>query len=257
MSRARLIVAAALVAANLSCGDAPLTAPAGSTVFLLANPPFVVANGGVSVVTAVVTEPAGTFVPDGTEVFFFTDLGRIESSRQTKDGVARVNFVADTRSGTANVTAVSGGPAQATGGEGGASSGSGTGSASVTIVIGSALPAQVIVTANPNSVTISTPSRIVANVFDDNGNPVKNVPVVFTLSGGSGAEILDGGGGQAFTDSNGQAFDTLRTGAGSAVERTVTVAATTSNGVTASVSVGVNQSPASAATPTAGSSGGR
>jgi hypothetical protein len=255
MSTARLIVAAALVAANLGCGDAPLTAPAGSTVFLLANPPFVVANGGVSVVTAVVTEPAGTFVPDGTEVFFFTDLGRIEASRQTKDGVARVNFVADSRSGNANVTAVSGGPPQAGGGEGGSSSG--TGSASVTIAIGSALPTRVLVTANPNSVTISTPSRIVANVFDENGNAVKNVPVVFTLSGGSGAEVLDSGGGQTFTDTNGQAFDTLRTGAGSGVSRTVTVTATTSNGTTDSVSVGVNQSPTPPAAEWAGSFGGR
>jgi hypothetical protein len=218
-------------------------------VFLVANPPFVVANGGVSVVTAVVTEPAGTFVPDGTEVFFFTDLGRIEASRETKDGVARVNFVADSRSGFANVTAVSGGPAQTTGGEDGGSTASGTGSASVQIVIGSALPVQVVLNANPNSVTTSTPSRIVANVFDENGNPVKNVPVVFSLDGGSGAETLDSGGGQTFTDSNGQAFDTLRTGAGSAVLRTVTVTATTSNGTTASVSVGVNQSPGTSSIP--------
>jgi len=252
MSKARLIVAVALAAANMTCGDAPLTAPAGSTLFLLANPPFVVANGGASVVTAVVTEPAGTFVPDGTEVFFFTDLGRIEASRQTKDGVARVNFVADSRSGNANVTAVSGGPAQASGGEGGDSTGSGTGSASVTIAIGSALPTRVVATANPNSVASSAPSRITANVFDENGNAVKNVPVIFTLTGGSGSESLDSFGGQTFTDSNGQAFDTLRTAAGSAVTRTVTVTATTSNGTTDSVQVGVNQSPTPAPTPSAG-----
>jgi hypothetical protein len=250
MSKGRLIVAVALAAANMTCGDAPLTAPAGSTVFLLANPPFVVANGGVSVVTAVVTEPAGTFVPDGTEVFFFTDLGRIEASRQTKDGVARVNFVADTRSGRANVTAVSGGPAQAVdGGDGGTSSASGDGSATVTIDIGSALPTRVVATANPNSVTSSAPSRITANVFDENGNPVRNVPVIFTLSGGSGSESLDSFGGQTFTDTNGQSFDTLRTAAGSAVTRTVTVTATTSNGTTDSVQVGVNQSPTPAPTP--------
>jgi hypothetical protein len=246
MSKARLVVVAALAATLPSCGEAPLTAPAGSSVFLVANPPFVVADGGVSVVTAVITEPAGTFVPDGTEVFFFTDLGRIEASRETKDGVARVNFVADSRSGFANVTAVSGGPAA--GGEGGEGTASGTGSASVQIAIGSALPVQVVLNANPNSVTISTSSRIVANVFDENGNPVKNVPVVFSLDGGSGAETLDSGGGQTFTDSNGQAFDTLRTGAGSAVLRTVTVTATTSNGTTASVSVGVNQSPGASPT---------
>jgi hypothetical protein len=42
---------------------------------LTANPTFVIANGGVSAVTAILVEPAGTFVPDGTEVFFFTNLG--------------------------------------------------------------------------------------------------------------------------------------------------------------------------------------
>jgi hypothetical protein len=220
-------------------------------VFLLANPPWVVANGGVSVVTAIVTEPAGTFVPDGTEVFFFTDLGRIEASRQTKDGVARVNFVADSRSGRANVLAVSGGPPAATGG-GEDFPASGEGSASIPIDIGSALPFSVVLTANPNSVTHAAPSRIVANVFDEPGNPVLNVPVVFTLTGGSGTETLDSLGGQVFTDSNGQAFDTLRTAAGSTW--TVTVTATTSNGTASGeVVVGVNQSP----TATAGPPGGR
>ena len=177
MSKGRLFVAVALAAANMTCGDAPLTAPAGSTVFLVANPPWVVANGGVSVVTAVVTEPAGTFVPNGTEVFFFTDLGRIEASRQTKDGVARVNFVADSRSGRANIFAVSGGPAQAVDGgdgdNGGTSSASGDGSARVTIDIGSARPALVVVTANPQAIrSQGGSSQIIANVFDASGNGV-------------------------------------------------------------------------------------
>ena len=47
------------------------------------EPEFVIANGGVSVVTAILVEPAGTFVPDGTEVFFFTDLGRVDASGKT------------------------------------------------------------------------------------------------------------------------------------------------------------------------------
>ena len=72
-----------------------------------------IANGGVSVVTAILVEPAGTFVPDGTEVFFFTNLGRVDASGKTINGVARVNFVSDARSGKATVTAISGGPAPA------------------------------------------------------------------------------------------------------------------------------------------------
>jgi hypothetical protein len=68
---------------------------------------------GISVVSAILVEPAGTFVPDGTEVFFFTDLGRVDEVGKTRNGVARVNFVSDARSGTATVTAISGGPAPA------------------------------------------------------------------------------------------------------------------------------------------------
>jgi adhesin/invasin len=220
MSKVRLMGLLALAAANVTCGDAPLTAPAGSSVFLVANPPFVVANGGVSVVTAIVTEPAGTFVPDGTEVFFFTNLGRIESSRQTKDGVARVNFVADSRSGTANVLAVSGGAPQ---GEGG-----GDGTDTVDIVIGSARPATVVVTANPQVIRSNGSSRITANVFDVDGNPVANVPIIFSLeTSGTLREYLDNGGAPVFTDNNGQAFDTLRTARALADSAEVTVTATT------------------------------
>lgn len=98
---------------GLACGQALLTAPAGSTLRVTANPTFIPAHGGVSVITAVVVEPAGTLVPDGTVVQFFTTLGRIEEQGRTNDGVARVNLTADGRSGIAVVTAVSGGPGPA------------------------------------------------------------------------------------------------------------------------------------------------
>jgi hypothetical protein len=243
MSKVKLGVALALAAAHLSCGDAPLTAPAGSTVQLIANPPFIIANGGVSVVTAIVVEPVGTFVPDGTEVFFFSDLGQIEASRQTKDGVARVNFVADSRSGTANITAISGGAA--TGG-GDSSTGSGTGSASVQVVIGSARPARVLVVATPNAIRSTSSSLITANVFDEDGNPVANVPVIFSLSAGTDqspegvGEYLDSGGSQLFTNTNGQVSDTLRSRRALSDSALLTVTATTPNGITGSATVAIN-----------------
>jgi len=246
MSKTKLIVAVVLAATTLNCGDAPVTAPAGSSVFLQANPPFVIADGGVAVVTAIITEPAGTFVPNGTEVFFFTDLGRIEASRQTKDGVARVNFVADSRSGTANVLAVSGGPAQG-GGEDGESTGSGTGSASVTIAIGSARPEQVLVTANPSGIRSNGSSHLIANVFDVNGNPVANVPVIFSVSASNATggavgvgEYVESGGAQLFTNSNGQVFDTLRSRRSLSEEALVTVTATAANGKFGTATVAIN-----------------
>ena len=100
-TRNALLLAVVLAAvASATCAKVPLTAPAGSTIFAQVNPPFVIANGGSSVVTALVTEPAGTLVPDGTEVFFFTSLGRIDERVQTRDGIAHANFVADSRSGS-------------------------------------------------------------------------------------------------------------------------------------------------------------
>ena len=220
----------------IACESVPLTAAPGTSMTLIANPPFVIASGGVSVVTAILVEPAGTFVPDGTEVFFFTDLGRVDASGKTVNGVARVNFVADSRSGQATITAISGGPAPAASPATG--TGAGTGSASVKISIGSSLPTRVLVAANPQRITSPRQSTITATVLDQFGNPVQNVPVAFSLSGSLIEETLTSGGAPLFTDSNGQARDTLVTKApAGGVQKTVTVAATTANGIEGSVTV--------------------
>jgi hypothetical protein len=255
-----------------ACESVPLTAAPGTEMTLIANPTFVIANGGVSVVTAILVEPAGTFVPDGTEVFFFTNLGRVDASGKSHDGVVRVNFVSDARSGTATVTAVSGGPAPAStgtpspsptpaaGGDLHASAGSGVAalgvsaaagqnSATVDISIGSALPARVQVTANPPVLATARSATIVANVFDANGNPVQNVPVIFTAAPGTSTgttappftEVLDSGGAPRFTDANGQAFDTLTTKSPTGtLQKTVVVTATTANNQTNDVTVTIN-----------------
>ena len=233
------LAGACAIALMPACESVPLTAAPGTSMTLIANPPFVIANGGVSVVTAILVEPVGTFVPDGTEVFFFTDLGRVDASGKTVNGVARVNFVADARSGQATVTAISGGPAPAASPATGA--GTGTGSASVKISIGSALPTRVLVAANPQRITSPRQATITATVLDQFGNPVQNVPVAFSLSGSLIEETLASGGAPLFTDSNGQARDTLVTKApAGGVQKTVTVAATTANGIEGSVTVFVD-----------------
>lgn len=236
MSRLKPMAMAGLALLAVSCEKVPLTAPAGTGIFLQANPGFVVANGGTSVVTALLTEPAGTLVPDGTVVMFFTTLGHIDSEGKTRNGVANVNFVADSRSGIATVTAWSGGPAPAPSASPTPSTGSdtpatGTGNASITITIGSKLPATVVVTANPSVLSAARQALITANVFDQFGNPVQNVPVIFSVSTESTValqEFLDSGGSPRYTDSNGQAFDTLttRAPAGATSSKTVTVTAT-------------------------------
>jgi hypothetical protein len=213
---------AAGVAVLLGC-QAILTAPPGSTIVVVVNPPFVEAHGGVSVVSAVLTEDIGTPVADGTVVQFFTDLGRIDEQGKTNDGVARVNFVSDARSGTANVTAMSGAAV----------------SEPVPIEVGSVRPELVVVTASPERILESRSSQIVAVVLDVNGNPVPNVPVFFSVDGAT--EFMDSGGQAVFTDQDGRARDVLRTRyPRDAVGKTVTVTATTANSKTGTTQVFIN-----------------
>ena len=183
-----------LAAVHLTCAGAMLTAPPESTIVVLANPDFIPANGGVSVITAVVTEAPGTAVPDGTVVQFFTTLGKIDREGKTKDGVARVNLISDNRSGVASITAVSG-PA--------------TGALDPGVSIGGVLPRRVIVTADPSRITTSRSTHVIATVIDADGNPVANVAVIFEVN--SATEFMDSAGNPIFTDNNGRAEDVMRT----------------------------------------------
>ena len=250
--------------AHVSC-QAILTAPVGSTLQLVANPEFIPASGGVSIISALLIEPAGTPVADGTVVQFFTTLGVIDEQGKTNDGVARVNLVADSRSGTANVTAFSGAAASEAG---------------VTVMIGSALPTRIVMTAHPTRlVKPESVSRIVVNVFDANGNPVANVPVILSLGaisapqptptttttttstttttvapfvGGLGEDPrdlsvsnvevrLESAGAQLFTDNNGRVEDELVVESGLGGDaQTVTVSGITANNISGSVQVTIN-----------------
>jgi hypothetical protein len=194
MRRSALVVLLALV--PLTCHQAILTAPDGSTLTLFANPEFIVSSGGVSVISALVIEPAGTPVADGTVVQFFSTLGQIDEQGKTNDGVARVNLLADSRSGIAKVTAFSG---------------SSTASLDPGVSIGSVLPARIIATADPSRITISRSTHVFANVFDDSGNPVANVPVIFTVLDDPATEFMDSQGVPIYTDDNGRAEDVMRT----------------------------------------------
>jgi hypothetical protein len=195
--RAALLAA---VAVHPGCNQAILTAPAGSTIQVFVNPTFIAANGDVAVISALLLEPAGTPVADGTVVQFFTSLGRIEEQGRTNDGVARVNLVSDSRSGTATITAVSGGDA--------------TAGVTAEVVIGSARPARVLLVPDRPRITNPRYVGVVATVFDADGNPVANVPVVFIveqLGSGDATERMQSGGVPIFTDNNGQARDEVLT----------------------------------------------
>lgn len=190
-----------------SCTDYIRGAPMKSVIVATANPEFIVADGGVSVISALVLEPAGTTAADGTVVQFFTNLGRIDEQVLTKDGVARSNLVSDGRSGMATIKVLSGGATMEK-----CHFGTNEAADDCGIAIGSALPARVLLVADPPALRTNRTSQLTVNVFDKLGNPVSNVPVFFSVAAAGAVtmkETLDSGGRPRFTDSNGQAFDTL------------------------------------------------
>ena len=213
------LVGACAAVAIVACESVPLTAAPGTSMTLIANPPFVIANGGVSVVTAILVEPAGTFVPDGTEVFFFTNLGRIDARGKTVNGVARVNFVSDSRSGHGDgdrdlregrprppglaPTPGRGDPARR--GIARRRRRQRVGRAAIAIAERPARRGSWS-RANPQRITSPRQATITATVLDEFGNPVQNVPVAFSISGSLIEETLESGGAPRFTDSNGQAL---------------------------------------------------
>jgi hypothetical protein len=228
----RVLGAAFLLATAIACAGVLFTAPPGSTISLIANPPFVASDGGVSVITAIVIEPNGTPVSDGTIVLFFTDIGTIEPQGKTKNGLARVNFISDSRSGTATIRALSGGPAPAGGttptttlapgttpppAAGGVG---GTGDATITISVGNVRVQAIRLRADPPRITTSNSTHVFAFVVDASGNGIPNVPVRFEVlpdsgtaspvPGGTGTEFFDVTG-PVFTNNNGEAENVLRT----------------------------------------------
>jgi hypothetical protein len=263
MRRIKIALAAATAIFGMpqtTCNQAILTAPVGSTLAISANPTFIPANGGVSVISVLVIEPAGTPVADGTVIQFFTDLGSIPEQGKTNDGVCRVNFVSDSRSGTATITAVSGGGSLPTpsststtsttttttlagmlsigtaAGRLVAQAGDGGASATVQVTIGNPNANSIFLTADPPRITDSRSTHITANVFDAAGNPIRSVPVFFAIVANPATEFLDNAG-PVFTDNNGQASTVMRTRR--STSGTATVGAQVPGGPTGTVDVAI------------------
>lgn len=231
-----------------TCNQAIMVAPPGSTFAgteLVANPPFIAAHGDVSVISGLLLDGTGQPVPDGTVVQFFTTLGRIQEQAKTNDGVVRVNLTSDSRSGTAHVTAVSGGEGGTTvttaaaspavrltssmSITGGTSVLAAAATASVDVAIGNARPSNLILTADPIRVAAGRSTTLVAQAFDEFGNPVASVPVIFEILDTTVPARLDSGGRPVFTDNDGRATDVLRTSG--TLAGTVRVQATTAGGL--------------------------
>jgi PKD repeat protein len=207
-ARAALLFVSGVI--TVACQKVPLLAPTGSVITLNSSATSL-PIGGTADIIAQVIEAAGTPPHEGTHVTFTTNLGTIQPSEASTDiaGRAIVKFVAGTASGTATITAISGGVSVAA-------------ANAVKIQIGAAAVGSVSASASPATLpNTGGTSTITATVSDISGNPLASVPVTFsidTATGSSGAGSLSAT--VANTDANGRAQVTLTT------NRTTIVAAT-------------------------------
>jgi hypothetical protein len=229
----------------LACQRVPLLAPSGSTITLTTSTTALPVNGTTQIV-AQVLEPAGTPPHSGTHITFTTTLGTIQPSEAETDinGQATATFAAGVASGTATITAISGG---ANVGANGA----------LKILVGTAAVGKVIVNANPTLVpALGGSSTVSAVVFDVNGNALVSALVSFSTTGGVLSTSL------ATTDKTGTAQTTLTTSTSATVTASVGAAATTtppatgtpsttptSGQASGTVTVGVAGSPTLLITP--------
>ena len=218
--KVRRLMGMVLLGALAGCAGVLFTAPPGSTCSLIANPPFIASDGAISNITALVLEPAGTTVSDGTVILFFSDIGSIDREAKTKDGQAHVNFTSDSRSGVAHISAVCGGAAPAAAPSTSPSAspppvtpggGGGSGSATINVTVGNVrVKAVCCMRADPPRITNSNSTHVFARVIDENGNGVANVPVFFDVVADPATEFFDITG-PVFTNNSGEAENVMRT----------------------------------------------
>jgi hypothetical protein len=199
----------------ISCDRVPLLAPTNSSVTLDAGS-RVVETGGSTSLSAMVIEPSGTPVQNGTTVRFTTTLGRVDPvEAQTRNGVATTTFFAGDASGIAEVRATSGGAGGSSttpttppsNGENGTTTTTSTNSNVVLISVGAGAVNTVTVTANPSTVsrTTNTPVTIIARVVAAGGRLLSGVPVSFSANRGTFSST------SVTTDAQGEARVTLTT----------------------------------------------
>ena len=225
------VCALSIIALASACDKVPLLAPSGTVITLFPVATTVALNSEVEIVATVIeqgtatppptttppttpgtppttpttpstpTTGAGTPVQNGTLVSFTTTLGRIEPSEaRTNNGQVRVRFISGAQSGSATITAFSGGASGRL----------------ENLRVGTAAVERVVVTANPQTLGPSGgTAEISARVEDVSGLPVAGVPVQFTATTGAIAPN------PATTDSSGVARATLTTTRESSVTATV------------------------------------
>jgi hypothetical protein len=189
-----------LVITAAACEKVALLAPTGSTVTISVASTNVGANGTAEVLATVI-EAAGTPVHNGTEVRFQASVGIVEpATATTEGGVARTTFRANGASGTARISAFSGGAK----------------STEVEVRVGSAAAETVSVRTTPGSVSQTGGTvQVIATVRDVGGSPLSGAQVVFSSDNGSLSA------GTAVSDDQGEARVNLTTSRETNVRATV------------------------------------
>src|SRR4051812_44383089 len=232
-----------------ACERVPLLAPSGSTITMTASATALPTNGSTDIVAQVI-EAGGTPPHSGTLISFTTNLGSVQPSQAETDisGQVRVRFNAGGASGSATITAISGGV-------------SASGTNAIKILIGSAGVGRGNMGANPTLVpTQGGTSGITAVVIDGKGKPPGHVPGSFSTTAGSLNDTV------VNSDQSGTAQTTLRTSQTATVTASVGATATSGGGggtttpttpatgsvsgqASGTVTVGVSASPGLVITP--------
>ncbi len=247
---AGVVFASALLVGG--CQRVPLLAPSGSTITLIASATALPVNGSTTLIAQVI-EASGTPPQQGTTVSFTTTLGSFQPSQAETDisGRAIVKFLAGTGSGSATITAISGGASVSS-------------ASALKILIGTAAVGRVIVSANPTLVpALGGTTTITAVIIDVNGNPLSAAPVSFSTTAGTLADAF------VNADQSGLAQTTLRTSTAATVTASVgaqgapssggatttpttpPAAGTTAGQASGTVTVGIASSPTLVITPPA------
>jgi len=256
LRRAITSVCVASIVLAAGCQKVPLLAPTGSTITLTSSATTLPLNGSTDIIAQVI-EAAGTPPHSGTHITFSTNLGSVQPSEAETDTAGRVivQFLAGTRSGTATITAISGGVAVAA-------------DKVVRIQIGAAAVGGITVSASPATLpSTGGTSTITATVFDTGGNTLSSVPVTFAIDTGTGSTGAGSLSATAVTtNESGRAQTTVTTNRTTTVSATAGLSSTTTTGntttttgpQTAKVTVNVNTVAAiqigtpTPASPTAG-----
>jgi len=250
-----ILLAVAIPLGVVSCDKVPLLAPTGTVITLIPTSNTLSLNSQIDIVATVIengaaagtgtgsttSTGAGTPVQNGTVITFTTTIGRVEPAEaRTHNGQVTVKLISTGQSGTARITAFSGGASSA-----------------IDVKVGATGAERVVMSAAPQTLPADGgSSTITAVVADIGGTGLANIPVTFTTSAGTVSPAT------TTTDPNGLATTTLTTGATATVTARIAGApndagggsgATGSNSVT--VTVGTRPLSTFTANPTFGPAG--